>query len=60
VRVFTHRPANAIVRHAREKGAFSGTYLHDTPERELLTNKRRHLSNGCIRLEDAYRVMRWP
>jgi murein L,D-transpeptidase YcbB/YkuD len=36
-----------------------GIYLHDTPERELLTKDDRHFSNGCIRLEDAPRLGRW-
>jgi murein L,D-transpeptidase YcbB/YkuD len=36
-----------------------GIYLHDTPERELLTKEDRHFSNGCIRLEDAPGLGRW-
>jgi len=30
-----------------------GIYLHDTPERALLAKPDRHLSNGCVRLENA-------
>jgi murein L,D-transpeptidase YcbB/YkuD len=30
-----------------------GIYLHDTPDRGLLSKPDRHLSNGCIRLQDA-------
>jgi murein L,D-transpeptidase YcbB/YkuD len=36
-----------------------GIYLHDTPERALLTKPDRHLSNGCVRLEDAPALGRW-
>ena len=36
-----------------------GIYLHDTPNRALLTKDDRHFSNGCIRLEDAPRLARW-
>jgi L,D-transpeptidase YcbB len=36
-----------------------GIYLHDTPERDLLTEPDRHFSNGCIRLEDAGGLGRW-
>jgi murein L,D-transpeptidase YcbB/YkuD len=36
-----------------------GIYLHDTPEREYLAREDRHLSNGCIRLEDYARLGRW-
>jgi L,D-transpeptidase YcbB len=36
-----------------------GIYLHDTPERELLRKDDRHLSNGCIRLEDAEALGKW-
>lgn len=37
-----------------------GIYLHDTPDKGLLSKPDRHLSNGCIRLQDApglYRLM---
>ncbi|MBB3692760.1 L,D-transpeptidase family protein [Sphingomonas sp. BK580] len=36
-----------------------GIYLHDTPDRELLERDDRHLSNGCIRLENAPVLARW-
>lgn len=36
-----------------------GIYLHDTPERDLLKKDDRHLSNGCIRLENAATLGRW-
>jgi L,D-transpeptidase YcbB len=36
-----------------------GIYLHDTPERELLNRADRHLSNGCIRLENAAKLAEW-
>lgn len=36
-----------------------GIYLHDTPNKELLREDVRQLSNGCVRLEDADRLGRW-
>jgi murein L,D-transpeptidase YcbB/YkuD len=36
-----------------------GIFLHDTPERELLSEASRLYSGGCIRLEDAPRFARW-
>lgn len=36
-----------------------GIYLHDTPERDLLTKSARQFSNGCVRLDDAQRFGRW-
>jgi L,D-transpeptidase YcbB len=36
-----------------------GVYLHDTPHRELLGRADRHLSSGCVRVEDAGRLERW-
>jgi hypothetical protein len=36
-----------------------GVYLHDTPLRDLLARTDRHLSSGCVRLEDAQRLARW-
>ena len=36
-----------------------GVYLHDTDHLELMALNDRHLSNGCIRLEDAQRLGRW-
>ena len=34
-------------------------FLHDTPAKEKFLLADRHLSNGCIRLEDAKRFARW-
>ncbi len=36
-----------------------GIYLHDTPDKELMRGDDRHLSSGCVRLEDAARFGRW-
>jgi murein L,D-transpeptidase YcbB/YkuD len=36
-----------------------GIYLHDTPDRELLSEAARLFSGGCVRLEDAPRLGRW-
>ena len=36
-----------------------GIYLHDTPQKELLTEASRLFSGGCVRLEDAPRLGRW-
>jgi murein L,D-transpeptidase YcbB/YkuD len=36
-----------------------GIYLHDTPHKELFEQADRHLSNGCIRLEDYQRFASW-
>jgi hypothetical protein len=36
-----------------------GVYLHDTPHRDLFRRADRHLSSGCVRLEDAQRLARW-
>lgn len=36
-----------------------GIYLHDTPQKALFAKADRHLSNGCVRLEDAPRLGRW-
>src|SRR5918993_5018933 len=35
-----------------------GIFLHDTPERQLLSEASRLYSGGCIRLEDASRLAR--
>ena len=32
-----------------------GIYLHDSPHDELYAQNDRHLSNGCVRLEDYRR-----
>jgi murein L,D-transpeptidase YcbB/YkuD len=36
-----------------------GIYLHDTPHPELFAEADRHLSNGCVRLEDYQRFATW-
>ncbi len=36
-----------------------GIYLHDTPDKNLLSKADRHLSNGCIRLENAAKLGEW-
>jgi murein L,D-transpeptidase YcbB/YkuD len=36
-----------------------GIYLHDTPAKALFGQDERHLSNGCVRLEDARQLARW-
>jgi murein L,D-transpeptidase YcbB/YkuD len=36
-----------------------GVYLHDTPQKELLTEASRMFSGGCVRLEDAPRLGQW-
>ena len=36
-----------------------GIFLHDTPDRQLLSEASRLYSGGCIRLEDAPRLGRW-
>lgn len=36
-----------------------GIWLHDTPQKELLTEASRLFSGGCVRLEDAPRLGEW-
>ena len=36
-----------------------GIYLHDTPHDELFAQDERHLSNGCVRLQDYKRFAGW-
>jgi len=36
-----------------------GIYLHDTPHKELFAADERHLSNGCVRLQDYRRFAGW-
>jgi len=36
-----------------------GIYLHDTPNKELLNEDARLFSGGCVRLEDATRLVQW-
>ena len=37
----------------------AGVYLHDTPQKELLSEASRMFSGGCVRLEDAPRLASW-
>ncbi|MET0241410.1 MAG: L,D-transpeptidase family protein [Sphingobium sp.] len=52
-------PANSMGRIKFLFANDEGIYLHDTPNRALLVKDDRHLSNGCIRLEDAPVLARW-
>ncbi len=36
-----------------------GIFLHDTPDKELLSEAARLFSGGCVRLEDAPRLGKW-
>lgn len=36
-----------------------GVYLHDTPAKSLMKQKVRTFSAGCVRLEDADRLLAW-
>ena len=36
-----------------------GIYLHDTPDKQLLSEASRMFSGGCVRLADAPRLARW-
>jgi len=36
-----------------------GIYLHDTPDKSHFTKGEQWISNGCVRLEDAYRLAVW-
>ena len=36
-----------------------GVYLHDTPDKQLLSEASRLFSGGCVRLEDAPRLAQW-
>ena len=36
-----------------------GIYLHDTPDKQLLSEASRLFSGGCVRLEDAPRLAHW-
>jgi murein L,D-transpeptidase YcbB/YkuD len=52
-------PSNAM---GRMKFMFpnpQGIYLHDTPNKELLSEDARLFSGGCVRLEDAPRLAKW-
>ncbi|HEU4705423.1 MAG TPA: L,D-transpeptidase family protein [Sphingomicrobium sp.] len=52
-------PANSMGRMKFMFPNDEGIYLHDTPEKEKLTEASRLFSGGCIRLEDAPRLGRW-
>jgi murein L,D-transpeptidase YcbB/YkuD len=52
-------PGNAMGRMKFMFPNREGIYLHDTPERELLSEASRLFSGGCVRLEDAPRLGRW-
>ena len=36
-----------------------GIYLHDTPDKALLTRAKRALSAGCVRLERPWELAEW-
>jgi len=36
-----------------------GIYLHDTPNRSAFALTNRRLSSGCVRVEDANRLLQW-
>jgi murein L,D-transpeptidase YcbB/YkuD len=52
-------PANAMGKMKFMFPNAQGIYLHDTPDKELLTEASRMFSGGCVRLEDAPRLARW-
>ena len=52
-------PGNAMGRMKFMFPNHQGIYLHDTPDKELLSEASRLFSGGCIRLEDAPRLGRW-
>lgn len=52
-------PANAMGKMKFMFPNAEGVYLHDTPQKELLTEASRMFSGGCVRLEDAARLARW-
>lgn len=52
-------PINSMGKVKYEFPNVYGIYLHDTPEKNLLTKDIRQLSSGCIRLEDAKRLGLW-
>ncbi|GLR48767.1 L,D-transpeptidase family protein [Sphingomonas astaxanthinifaciens] len=52
-------PANSMGRLKVPFPSGQDIYLHDTPARDKFKEADRHLSNGCIRLEDARRFARW-
>lgn len=36
-----------------------GIYLHDTPEKNLMSRELRQFSSGCVRMSDAGKMHRW-
>ena len=52
-------PGNSLGRLKVPFPSGQDIFLHDTPSREKFALDDRHLSNGCIRLEDARRLARW-
>jgi murein L,D-transpeptidase YcbB/YkuD len=52
-------PGNAMGRMKFMFPNAQGIYLHDTPDKQLLTEASRLFSGGCIRLEDAPRLGEW-
>jgi L,D-transpeptidase YcbB len=52
-------PGNSLGRLKVPFPSGQDIFLHDTPAREKFLLADRHLSNGCIRLEDARRFARW-
>ena len=52
-------PANSMGRMKFMFPNREGIYLHDTPDKEKLTEASRLFSGGCVRLEDAPRLGRW-
>jgi len=52
-------PQNALGKMKFVFPNVQGIFLHDTPERQLLSEASRLYSGGCIRLEDAPRLGRW-
>ena len=52
-------PANSMGKMKFMFPNAEGVYLHDTPQKELLTEASRMFSGGCVRLEDAPRLARW-
>ena len=52
-------PANAMGKMKFMFPNALGIYLHDTPDKQLLSEASRMFSGGCVRLEDAPRLARW-
>jgi murein L,D-transpeptidase YcbB/YkuD len=52
-------PANSMGRMKFMFPNAQGIWLHDTPEKEKIEDAARLESNGCVRLEDASRFVRW-